>query len=288
MNDNKKTIVSNKHDFMFLFSIKNGNPNGDPDADNRPRINDSTGIGIVTDVCIKSKIRKYIEVTKSGVNGYDIFGRSGTIANDVYEDSAKEVNSKSLKDVRPFLCQKFFDIRAFGGVLSTGPFKGDSDGALRGPVQLSMGESIDTIDIQQQTITRCYVTDKKDADKERTMGTRSFTPFGLYKMEGSVWVPDCKKTLFSENDLDVLFDAITNMFENDNASNRFGMALQKFVVFKHKSEMGNFPRHKLFESVIIKKKDGIVAPTKYSDYNIYMDDDAVAKYSENVEVKNIV
>ena len=187
-------------------------------------------------------------------------------------------------DVRPVLCEKYFDIRAFGGVLSTGIFEGDVNGQLRGPVQLGMSRSVDPIDIQQITMTRCCVTNKKDIDKERTMGSRYITPFGLYKVCGTVMVPYAEKTGFSESDLKLLWDSLINMFENDKSTGRPEMGSVKLVVFKHQSKLGNHPSGVLYRSVNAVKKDGVQFPRNVEDYTIIIDENIKKSISGKVEI----
>ena len=269
----ENNVLTNRHDFTLLYYVKGGNPNGDPDYDNRPRLDDRTRHGEVTAECLRRKIRNYVEMSKQGEKGYDIFVRSGAILNDITGEISKEVKSKLMKDVRPVLYQRYFDLRAFGGVLSTGLFSGDPDGQLRGPVQLGMSRSIDPIDLQQITITRCCVTDEKDTEKERTMGTRWITPFGLYMVHGSVMVPYAEKSGFSETDLELLWEALSNMFENDKSTGRPDMGSVKLVVFKHNSRLGSFPSWKLNNAVVSKKNDGVVSPRDVSDYTISIDEE---------------
>lgn len=280
--------IVNRYDFTVVYSIKDGNPNGDPDAGNRPRVDDATNHGLQTAESLKYKIRRAVELIKENSEGFDVFSRSGIVANDEFEKISDQTKSKSLKDCRPSICSKYWDIRAFGGMLSTGLFSGDSNGQLRGPVQLSMGRSVNELDIQHLTITRCYVTDKKDAEKERTMGGRYFTPFGLYVVHGYVGVPMAKKTGFSQEDIDLLFNAITHMFENDNSSGRFGMGIEKFYVFKHNTELGSLPQHMLNNSVLVKLKDGVTHPRTASDYTISIDEDVKQKMVGKVELIELV
>lgn len=288
--DSNLSPITNKYDFTVYFYVKDGNPNGDPDSDNRPRLDDRTRHGEVTAECLRRKIRNYVEMAMDGKDGNDIFVRSGEILdgrsvyNNITEEVSKEVKSKLMKDVRPILYTRYFDIRAFGGMLSTGLFSGDPDGQLRGPVQFGMSRSIDPIDLQQITITRCCVTDKKDTEKERTMGGRWITPFGLYKVNGSIMVPYAEKSGFSEIDLNLLFDAITNMFENDKSTGRPDMGVVKFVVFKHNSRLGSFPSWKLTEAVIAKKKDGVINPRDVNDYTITIDETLRKQLDGKVEI----
>ncbi|MDD2402098.1 MAG: type I-C CRISPR-associated protein Cas7/Csd2 [Clostridia bacterium] len=272
-------VIKNRYEFVVLFDVENGNPNGDPDAGNMPRIDAETGYGIVTDVCIKRKIRNYVEVVKDDCEGYKIYVKEGAILNKQHETAyihlgidptdkkAVKENSGLLKD---FMCKNFFDVRTFGAVMTTKV----NCGQVRGPVQINFARSIDPIVAQELTITRMAVTTEKDAEnKTNEMGRKHIVPYALYKTEGYISANLAKKTTgFSEEDLELLWEAIINMFEHDHSAARGKMAVRKLIVFKHDSDIGNAPSHKLFELISVEKKNNDDIPTrKYSDYDVKID-----------------
>ncbi len=259
------TPIKNRYEFVLLYDVENGNPNGDPDAGNMPRIDPETGYGIVTDVCLKRKIRNYVELVKGDSTGYRIYVKEGTPLNQNHDEAYvavglkpdEKANSrqKSTK-ARQWMCDNFFDVRTFGAVMSTG----DNCGQVRGPVQINFSRSIDPIVQQEVTITRQTVTKIEDAEKERTMGRKHIVPYGLYRVEGYVSAKlandETKGTGFSEEDLALFWEALVNMFEHDHSAARGKMAVRKLVIFKHESELGNAPSHKLFDLVKVSKNDG--------------------------------
>lgn len=269
--------IKNRYDFIVFYDVENGNPNGDPDAGNLPRIDYETGNGIVTDVCIKRKIRNYVGITKEGQAGYDIYVKESTILNltqkKAYDYLGIEPESKKLpkeieqaSKITSFMCKNFFDIRTFGAVMTTKV----NCGQVRGPVQLCFSKSIDPIIQQEVTITRVAVTDESDkaAEAGHTIGKKSIVPYGLYRMEGYISPFFAKKTGFSEQDKDVFFEALNSMFENDRSASRGKMAVRKIFVFKHDTELGNEKSHKLFDLVKVSRKD-LSKPTRaFSDYII--------------------
>ena len=279
--------IMNRYEFVILYDVLNGNPNGDPDADNMPRIDPDTNIGIVTDVCIKRKIRNYIERNCDRENGYDIYvTRKGTL-NSKDEQALKELKPNAVKKedeekfVTDFMTQRYFDIRTFGAVLtgftkdetkkyttSGGKLSGNA-GQLTGPVQLAFGHSIDPIYPQNITITRQAITTEKDAEKKSNeMGNKWIVPYGLYRTDGYISATLANRTGFSDEDIKVLWNAILNMFEDDRSASRGQMAVRKLIVFKHDSKLGNAPAHKLLESVKITKKEGVETPRSFNDYKI--------------------
>jgi CRISPR-associated protein Csd2 len=271
------TTISNRYEFVLLYDVENGNPNGDPDAGNMPRIDPETGYGIVTDVCLKRKIRNYAELVKGDAPGYRIYIKEGTPLNANHEEAYisvglkpgdKSVKSTEVQKARQWMCTNFFDVRTFGAVMSTG----DNCGQVRGPVQINFSRSIDPIIQQEVTITRQTVTKIEDAEKERTMGRKHIVPYGLYRAEGYVSAKlandATKGTGFSDEDLELLWDALINMFEHDHSAARGKMAARKLVIFKHDSDLGNAPAHKLFELVKVSKKAEINPPRQFSDYEI--------------------
>lgn len=271
------TTISNRYEFVLLYDVENGNPNGDPDAGNMPRIDPETGYGIVTDVCLKRKIRNYAELVKGDSSGYRIYVKEGTPLNQNHVEAYKSVeglepgkktDSGGVAKAQKWMCANFFDVRTFGAVMSTG----DNCGQVRGPVQINFSRSIDPIIQQEVTITRQTVTKIEDAEKERTMGRKHIVPYGLYRAEGYVSAKlandAAKGTGFSEEDLELLWDALINMFEHDRSAARGKMATRKLVIFKHDSDLGNAPAHKLFELVKVSKKEGINPPRQFADYEI--------------------
>lgn len=280
--------IKNRYEFVILFDVENGNPNGDPDAGNMPRVDPESGYGLVTDVCLKRKIRNYVETVKEDAAGYRIYVKDGVPLNrsdkeacdfvGVDADKLKEAKKKDDKldeKLRDFMCQNFYDVRTFGAVMTTF-FKGALNcGQVRGSVQLGFSRSVDPILPQEVTITRTAITTEADAEKKDTeMGRKYIVPYALYRCEGYISANLARKTTgFSEDDLTLLWNAILNMFENDRSAARGKMAVRELIVFKHDSELGNAPAHKLFELVKAEKKDGVTAPRAYSDYTVVVDED---------------
>jgi CRISPR-associated protein Csd2 len=277
------TPIQNRYDFVLLYDVENGNPNGDPDAGNMPRIDPETGYGIVTDVCLKRKIRNYIELVQSDKAGFRIYVKEGTPLNQNHADAYVAVGLKSgekakpdkVNEARRWMCANFYDVRTFGAVMSTG----DNCGQVRGPVQINFSRSLDPIVQQEVTITRQTVTKIEDAEKERTMGRKHIVPYGLYRAEGYVSAKlandATKGTGFSEEDLGLLWEALVNLFEHDRSAARGKMATRKLVIFKHESDLGNAPAHKLFERVTVQRINGDMPPRSYSDYLICVDQEGL-------------
>lgn len=275
-------FIKNRYEFVILFDVENGNPNGDPDAGNMPRIDAETGYGIVTDVCIKRKIRNYVEVVKEEEEGFKIYVKEGAILNNQHEtayiglgiDPKDEKAAKANREpLREFMCKNFFDIRTFGAVMTTGV----NCGQVRGPVQINFARSIDPIVTQELTITRMAVTTVKDAEKKTNeMGRKHIVPYALYKTEGYISANIARKTTgFSEEDLELLWEAIINMFEHDHSAARGKMAVRKLIVFKHDNELGNAQSHKLFDLISVTRKDNERPARNYSDYAIEINKTAV-------------
>lgn len=276
-------VIKNRYEFVVLFDVENGNPNGDPDAGNMPRIDPESGYGLVTDVCLKRKIRNYVEIAKEAQEGYDIYikeniplNRSDNLA---YENlGIDEKKTKDLKKndpdadkkIRDFMCKKFFDIRAFGAVMTTFVKASLNCGQVRGPVQLAFARSVDPIVSQEVTITRVAITTEKDAGNKSTeMGRKNIVPYGLYRVEGYISANLARKvTGFTEDDLGLLWDAIINMFEHDHSAARGKMSVRELIVFKHSKELGDCPAYKLFEAVEVKRKEDVIYPRKYQDYEL--------------------
>jgi CRISPR-associated protein Csd2 len=283
------TPIKNRYEFVLLYDVENGNPNGDPDAGNMPRIDPETGYGIVTDVCLKRKVRNYVEMVKGDATGYRIYIKEGIPLNANHREAylavglepGKKAPLDKVNEARAWMCKNFFDIRTFGAVLSVG----DNCGQVRGPVQLNFSRSIDPIVQQEVTITRLTVTREEEAEKERTMGRKHIVPYGLYRAEGYVSAKlandDTKGTGFSEEDLKLFWDALVNIFEHDHSAARGKMAVRKLVVFKHDSDLGNAPSHKLFELVKVNKKEGAANPPRSfsNDYDV-----TVGKAPEGVTI----
>lgn len=284
-------VISNKYDFVILFDVENGNPNGDPDAGNMPRVDPETGLGLVTDVCLKRKIRNYVEAwaeIESDRNGYGIYIKDAVpletsdkkalvyIGVDNIKDVKKRDKDVDLK-IREFMCMNFFDIRTFGAVMTTFVKGALNCGQVRGPVQLGFARSIDPIAPQEITITRVAITTEKDAENKKTeMGRKYIVPYALYKVEGHISANLARKiTGFSEEDLELLWKAIINMFENDHSAARGNMAVQELIVFKHSNELGNAPAYKLFERVKVSRKEEVQVPRAYEDYTVEVDTESL-------------
>ncbi len=297
-------VIKNRYDFVLYFDVENGNPNGDPDAGNMPRIDPETGYGLVTDVCLKRKIRNYVELSREDVLGYEIYIKDGVALNTsdaralswvgIDEDNAKkradEIKALSKKDpkldekIRDFMCSTFFDVRTFGAVMTTFVKNNLSCGQVRGPVQMTFSRSVDPVFPQEVTITRVAITTEEDAAKKGTeMGRKYVLPYGLYRCEGFVSANLARKTTgFSEDDLELLWEAIENMFEHDRSAARGLMAVRSLIVFKHDSELGCAPAHKLFDAVTCKKREGVEVPRSFSDYEgVHVDE---AQVPEGVKV----
>ena len=279
--------IKNRYEFVILFDVENGNPNGDPDAGNMPRLDPETGYGLVTDVCLKRKIRNYVETVKEDAPGYRIYIKDGVPLNrsDAEALAHWNVDEKTIKDakqkdgqldgkIRDFMCREFFDIRTFGAVMTTFVKNNLNCGQVRGPVQLGFARSVDPIIPQEVTITRVAITTEADAEKKGTeMGRKYIVAYALYRCEGYVSANLARKTTgFSEADLDLLWQAILNLFENDRSAARGKMAVRELIVFKHDSELGCAPAHKLFELVTVQRKEGTDAPRAYSDYAVTVDE----------------
>lgn len=267
--------LKNRFDFVFVFDVKDGNPNGDPDAGNLPRVDAETGMGLVTDVCLKRKVRNYVQVSKNCAEGYDIFIKEKAVLNTLIDKAHEDENVKEAKDktmaARDFMCKKYYDIRTFGAVMSTGK----NAGQVRGPIQLTFARSTDPIIASEHSITRMAVATEKEAEKQsgdnRTMGRKATVPYGLYVGYGFVSANLAKQTGFSEEDLELFWEALKNMFDIDRSAARGLMSAQKLIVFKHDSELGNAPANKLFDLVKIEKKDNNDVPRSFFDYNVTID-----------------
>ncbi len=266
--------INNRYEFILLFDVKNGNPNGDPDGGNMPRIDPETGHGITTDVCLKRKVRNYVELVKKDQSPYNIYVKEKGILTErrkpAYESVADEDDkANKISKARRWMCKNFFDVRTFGAVMST---KENNCGQVRGPVQLAFAQSIDPVVPLEASITRMAVETRKEADAQsgdnRTMGRKTYIPYGLYSVHGFISAPLAKQTGFSEDDLQLLWDALVNMFDHDRSAARGEMAAQKLIVFKHESELGNAPANKLFDLVRVEKNCGDNPPRSFADYTV--------------------
>ncbi len=283
------TPIKNRYDFLLVFDVKDGNPNGDPDAGNLPRIDAETGQGLVTDVCLKRKVRNYVQLTKAGEANYDIFIKEKAILNkkieDGYSSAGIDLQSETDQDgkkrktkgtgqgeevniARLQMCNDFFDIRTFGAVMSTGA----NAGQVRGPVQLTFARSVDPVVTLEHSITRMAVATEAEAEKQggdnRTMGRKNTVPYGLYVAQGFISPALAAQTGFSEEDLALLWDALADMFEHDRSAARGLMSTQRLIIFKHASALGNAHAHKLFSAVKIARKPDVDVPRDFSDYEL--------------------
>ncbi len=280
--------LKNRIDFVYIFDVQDGNPNGDPDAGNLPRVDAETGMGLVTDVCLKRKVRNYVQTAKGQADGYDIFIKEKAVLNTLidkaHDDSEVKAAKNKTEAARMFMCKNYYDIRTFGAVMSTGK----NAGQVRGAIQLTFARSVDTIATAEHSITRMAVATEKEAEKQggdnRTMGRKATVPYGLYVCHGFVSANLAQQTGFSEEDLELFWDALKNMFDVDRSAARGLMSAQKLIVFKHDSILGNAPANKLFELVKVKKTcDG--APRSFSDYSVTIDKVGVPS---NVTVEELI
>lgn len=286
--------LNNRYDFMYIFDIQDGNPNGDPDAGNLPRMDAETGEGLVTDVCLKRKIRNYVQMVKGCAEGYDIFVKEKAILNKAIEGSYDDDRVKSAKDTdktdaaRDVMCSRYFDVRTFGAVMSTGE-KTKNAGQVRGPIQLTFSRSISPIISQEHSITRMAVASEKEAEKQaggnRTIGRKSTVPYGLYVAHGFVSANLAQQTGFSEEDLKLVWEALTNMFDCDRSAARGMMSARRLIVFKHDSVFGNAPANKLFDLVSIEQIDKDKASRSFADYKVKIDREHCP---ENVEIIEMI
>ena len=283
-------VIKNRYEFVILFDVENGNPNGDPDAGNLPRIDPESGYGLVTDVCLKRKIRNYVQTVKEDEKGYQIYikedvplNRSDSLAYEYVGVDEKSIKEAKKTDpnidvkIRDFMCRNFYDIRTFGAVMTTFVKAALNCGQVRGPVQLGFARSIDPIISQEVTITRVAITTEKDAEEKKTeMGRKNIVPYALYRAEGYISANLARKvTGFSEEDLELLWEAIINMFEIDHSAARGKMAVRDLIVFKHSRELGDCPAYRLFDAVKVSRKPDVVYPRRYSDYTVEICNDEI-------------
>ena len=284
--------IKNRYEFVILFDVENGNPNGDPDAGNMPRVDPETGLGLVTDVCLKRKIRNYVETVKEDATGYRIYIKDGVPLNrsDAEAYAALDVTEKTVKakkkenpdldrNIRDWMCANFYDIRTFGAVMTTFVKAALNCGQVRGPVQMGFARSVEPVVPQEVTITRVAITTEADAENKGTeMGRKYIVPYGLYRCEGYISANLARKiTGFSEKDLELLWEAILNLFEHDHSAARGKMAVRELIIFKHDSELGCAPAHKLFDTVKVTRThpEDITPARSYQDYVVTVDEAAL-------------
>lgn len=308
MNEVNEGAIRNRYDFSILYDVENGNPNGDPESGNMPRTDPETGLGIVTDVCLKRKIRNYIQLVKGDVAPWRIYIKPQVPLNTLDAEAlnavgiqvdradqkkfkedlkkAKKDNGELDKLILKYMCSNFYDIRTFGAVMTTFVQGGLSSGQVRGPVQLGFSKSIDPVFPQSVTITRVAITTEKDQEnKNNEMGNKAIVPYGLYRADGFINAKLAQKTTgFNEADLNMLWEAILNMFEFDRSAARGKMAVRKLYVFKHSSDLGDAPSYKLFDSIHVAHKSGVETPRGFSDYEISIEKDAIPSAVELTEL----
>ena len=269
------STLKNRIDFVYIFDVQDGNPNGDPDAGNLPRVDAETGMGLVTDVCLKRKVRNYVQVAKQLTDGYDIFIKEKAVLNTLIDNAHDDESVKAAKDktmaARDVMCSKYYDIRTFGAVMSTGK----NAGQVRGPIQMTFARSVEPVTALEHSITRMAVATEKEAEKQggdnRTMGRKATIPYGLYVCHGFISANLAKQTGFNEEDLDLFFDALKNMFDVDRSAARGLMSAQRLIVFKHDSVLGNAPANKLFDLVKVERTDKTVPARSFADYEVTID-----------------
>ena len=270
--------MNNRYDFLFLFDAQDANPNGDPDAGNLPRVDVESGQGLVTDVCLKRKIRNFVAMTNENIDGKRIYFTEGSVHNRQHEEAYLANELKKSKSVEPsarqWMCNTYYDVRTFGAVMSTGEH---NCGQVRGPVQISFARSIDPIVASEHAITRSSVTNERDVEKERTMGRKFTIPYGLYKAQGFVNPFLAKQTGFDDDDLELLFNSLENAFQFDQSAARpaGSMNPRGLLVFKHDTALGAAPSHTLFDLVTVKKKAGVELARTFADYEVNIDEAAL-------------
>lgn len=274
----QENILKKRYDFVLLFDVKDGNPNGDPDAGNLPRLDAETGNGLVTDVCLKRKVRNFVQLAKQGEAGYDIFVKEKAILNnaidEAYKDLGIDANAKkpakgeNIEKGRAKMCEKYFDIRTFGAVLAVGA----NAGQVRGPVQMTFARSVDPIVSSEHSITRMAVTKAEDVDKERTMGRKFTVPYGLYVSHGFISAHLAAQTGFTTDDLNVFWEALEKMFWEDHSAARGEMNVRGLYVFEHDSALGRAPAHELFEKIKFERKDSSIPARSFDDYKVTIDE----------------
>lgn len=265
------TAIKNRYDFIYLFDVTDGNPNGDPDAGNMPRMDAETGMGLVSDVCLKRKVRNYVQVTKGQQPQYDIFIKEGSVLNDTIKEATQAGTNKANN--RATMCKRFYDVRTFGAVMTTGKVNA---GQVRGPIQLTFARSVSPIITAEHTITRMAVTDAKDTDENetgtrQTMGRKYTIPYALYQTQGYISANLANQTGFTDEDLKLFWEALKNMFDVDHSAARGMMCPRKLIVFKHDNELGSAPSYQLFDLVSVKQKDLTKPARSFADYEVQID-----------------
>ncbi|MBN1283295.1 MAG: type I-C CRISPR-associated protein Cas7/Csd2 [Proteobacteria bacterium] len=290
------TAIQNRYEFVYFFDVENGNPNGDPDAGNMPRIDPETNHGLITDVCLKRKVRNYVDMIKKGQSPFEIYIREKAILNQTHERAHQAIGAKEagegekkkrkgtgdeVEKAKQWMCRNFYDVRSFGAVMGLGV----NCGQVRGPIQLNFAKSAEPIVPLEVTITRMAVATEKEAESQsgdnRTMGRKHIVPYALYRAEGYVSAPLAAQTGFSQEDLDLFWEALTNMFEHDHSAARGKMSARKLIVFKHATALGNVPAHVLFERVKVERKGDAAKPARaFEDYRIVVNKDNVPQQVE--------
>lgn len=277
------SAINHRYEFIYYFDVTNGNPNGDPDAGNLPRLDPETNKGLVTDVSLKRKIRNYVELEKEAESGFAIYMQEKAVLNNqhkkAYEALGIESEKKKLpkdeskaRELTAWMCKNFFDVRTFGAVMTTEV----NAGQVRGPIQMAFANSVEPVVPMEMSITRMAVTKEEDKDKERTMGRKHIIPYGLYRAHGFISAKLSEKTGFGEGDLELVWRSLMNMFEHDHSAARGEMAARKLIVFKHDNAMGNAPAHQLFDAVTTRRVTDEAEPARhFSDYAIDIDRDAI-------------
>lgn len=288
------SAIENRSEFVYLFDVKNGNPNGDPDDGNRPRTDNETQLGLVTDVCLKRKIRNYVDMVRGGEPPFAIYMQERTVLNRQHEKAYKALGIESVtkklpkdeakaRELTGWMCANFFDIRAFGAVMTTDV----NAGQVRGPIQMTFAQSIDPIVPDEISITRSSVTNERDVEKERTMGRKFIVPYGLYRAQGFVSAnlagDATKGTGFSQEDLDLVYEALLMMFDSDRSAARGEMTPRKIIEIRHASRFGNAPAHTLFERIKVESKTEVKTPRHFSDYLVTIDHENLPEGVEIIE-----
>lgn len=284
-------LIKNRYDFALLFDVTDGNPNGDPDAGNLPRVDAETGMGLVTDVCLKRKVRNFVQIVKGAEKPFDIFIKEKAILNQLIEESheqdavkSKVKNGDKTEAARKWMCSNYYDIRTFGAVMSTGK----NAGQVRGPIQLTFGRSVDPVVALEHSITRMAVATEAEAEKQggdnRTMGRKFTVPYGLYYSKGFISAHLAAQTGFDEVDLELFWEALKNMFDHDHSAARGMMSTRKLIVFKHSTTLGSAPAHKLFDAIKIEKKDQTKPSRTFDDYTVTIDKSSIPEGVEVIEM----
>ena len=288
------TILQNRYDFVLFFDVTNGNPNGDPDAGNLPRLDPETNQGLVTDVSLKRKVRNYVQLEKGFQPPHDIYMQEHAVLNNKHQQAYEaleiepDTKKKALpkdgdkaRDLTKWMCRNFYDIRTFGAVMTTEV----NCGQVRGPVQMAFAQSVDPIVPLEISITRTSVTNERDAErKDREMGRKHVVPYGLYRAHGFISAKLAEQTGFDDDDLNLFWRSLIQMFEHDHSAARGEMAARRLIVFKHDSALGNAPAHKLFDAVTVKRnEESNTPPRSFGDYEVSIDHEAIPDGVEVIE-----